>query len=224
MNYPSIINTLIEKCKLSPQESDIFTLGLHLIEFKRGESLLKQGICSKQLFFIASGLVKLVIEGYKERSFIFDLATKGEILGFNAILSNLPNYFSAIALSSVSIFYIEIDEIKKIIEQNSNFLYFWSLELQKQNQFIFNRLNILGNKQIHGRFSESILYLRSEKFNEIEIYNLISRKELAELSAISLDSTMKIINELKNDKIIEVNGKEIIIKDLKMMVRLAQIG
>jgi CRP-like cAMP-binding protein len=68
------------------------------------------------------------------------------------------------------------------------------------------------------------LYLRSEKFNEIEIYNLISRKELAELSAISLDSTMKIINELKNDKIIEVNGKEIIIKDLEMMVRLAQIG
>jgi len=224
MNYPTVIDTLIKKWNFSEQEHDLFFSALHLIEYKRGESLQKQGICSNQLFFIASGLVKLIIEGYKERGFVFEILTSNEILGFNTLYTNQPNLFSAIALSNVHVFYIESNIITKISEQNINFYQFLCSEQQKNIQFILHKLNTLGNKQIHGRFSESVLYLASEKFKEIEIYNFISRKELAELSAISLDSTMKIINELKNDKILEVNGKEIIIKDLEMMQRLSKIG
>jgi CRP/FNR family transcriptional regulator len=224
MAVPQFIENIMKVCNFSNDERKLLIDNLHYIEYKKGESMLKQGVLALQLFFIHSGLVKLVLEGYKERSLILDIVSENEILGLPSLFSENKTVYSAIALNNVETSYIETNIVYKILETNRLFLKFCYTQQQFQNQFLYEKINIVGNKQIHGRFAGSLLYLNSDRFKDKNIFQIISRKELSELSAISLDSTMKLINEFKSDKIIDVNGKEIEINDREMMERLFKIG
>ena len=75
-----------------------------------------------------------------------------------------------------------------------------------------------------GRLASSLLYLNSPIFQEEDIYKYITRRDIAELSGMSIESMLKLLQELKADKIIQVKGKQITINDIAMLRRLSKIG
>ncbi len=224
MAFPSIVTNITKKCKFSNSEEKLLLDNLRQVEYQKGETILKQGLASNYLFFIANGLVKLVLEGDKNKNLIIEILTENELIGISSLYSNEIQPYSAIALKTTSVFFIETKMLFSIAKENYLFSQFLFKELQKKNHSLIIKLNILGNKQIHGRFASSLLYLTSDKFKGKRIFNYFSRKELSELSGISIDSSMKLINELKNDKLIEVKNKIIEITDMEMMQRLMRIG
>lgn len=210
----NLSNVEIEKVKKKSQR----------IVFEKGETILKQNMLSPYFFIIQSGLVKVVLEGYKGRNFISELLIPEDYLGLSFILEEQEKNYSAISLSKVETICIENRILKNTADTNPIFQKNIIHELVKQNTNFLNKINILGNKNIHGKFANTLLYLFSEKFNNINLFDYISRKELAELSGISIDSVMKLINELKHDKIISVKSKRIVINDFEMVKRLQKIG
>lgn len=224
MNLTENVLNITKKYNFADSENKIFSDNLQEVEYQKGESILKQGVTSNYLFFISSGLVKLVLEGDKGKNLIVEILTENELIGVSGLYFNKIQSYSAIALKNTSILFIELSKLHSIAETNILFSQFLFKEIQKFNSLLIKKLNILGNKQIHGRFASSLLYLSSEKFKAKRIFSHFSRKELAELSGISIDSAMKLINEFKNEKIIAVNNKTIEIKDMEMMQRLLRIG
>ena len=78
-------------------------------------------------------------------------------------------------------------------------------------------MGILGTKNLQGRLAEAILYLCDFKMKESDIFTHITRKDLAELSAMSVESMIRLLNEFKHDKLININGKHIEINNMEMM-------
>ena len=52
----------------------------------------------------------------------------------------------------------------------------------------------------------------------------LSRKELGELSAISEENAVRLLTEFKNEKIIDVQGKQITILDKKILKQISDFG
>ena len=89
---------------------------------------------------------------------------------------------------------------------------------------LYKKLYVIGTKNVHGKFAEALLYLSQNKLIKEDIFKHITRNEIAELAGISVESMLKIMQELKADNIIKVSGKKIEIQDLEMMKRLSRIG
>lgn len=94
----------------------------------------------------------------------------------------------------------------------------------QQYLFLYARIAVMSTRSNIGKLAETLLYLSSEEFLKENIFEHITRKDIADIATISVESMNRILNEFKNDLIIELNNKEIIIKDPALLKRLSVIG
>ncbi len=186
------------------------------INFKKGETILKQGTLSTYILLITKGVTKAFIEDINERSFAFKIIKPYEIVGLSSLFGDGYYGFSCTALTHTEGYLIEKDTITDIIESNIKF----NFELLKwygtNFQMIYEKMNCLANKQALGKIASTLLYLSNNIFNDEIIDTTITRKTIAELSGMSTENAVRILSELKNDGIIKISklGIEIIHQDL----------
>jgi CRP/FNR family transcriptional regulator len=75
----------------------------------------------------------------------------------------------------------------------------------------------LGTKSLHGRLATALLYLNEDRFHHEDIFSHITRTDLAELSAMSIESLIRILKEFKQEDLIKLEGKRIEILNLNKM-------
>jgi CRP/FNR family transcriptional regulator len=71
----------------------------------------------------------------------------------------------------------------------------------------------LTQKQMHGRMADGLLYL-SKDFYDSESFDMhLSRQEIADITAMSKDSAIRILKDFERDGIIRLQGSKISILD-----------
>jgi len=193
------------------------------ITYRKGETIVKEGTRVTEIVYVVDGLVKVYIEG-PERNIIIKLLTSHDFIGLTSLFGDDTFYFSASALRETKVCSIERQSIKNLITQCCEFsreLSSWYCE--NYNIMLTKCLN-LGLRQLRGKLANTLLYLNREKFKTADLFAHISRKDLAELSGIAMENVVRILSEFKNEKIIEMKGKKIQIKDLDRLKIISQIG
>lgn len=193
------------------------------ITYKKGETVIKEGTRVTEIFYVLQGLVKVYIEG-PERNIIIKLLNYHDFIGLTSLFGDETYYFSATALKETRICSIDRHYIKNLASQSNEFsreLSNWYCE--NYNTMLTKCLN-LGLRQLHGKLANTLLYLNREKFRETDIFAYLSRKDLAELSGISMESVVRILTEFSNDKIIELKGKRIEIINMDMLREISKKG
>ncbi|MDD2593793.1 MAG: helix-turn-helix domain-containing protein, partial [Bacteroidales bacterium] len=89
---------------------------------------------------------------------------------------------------------------------------------------VFEKLAIRGLKQTIGRVAHTLLYLSQTVFENNEIPNIISRKDIAEFSGMSTENCVRILSSLKKDNIIKYTKKGIQIVDLDLLKTIVIAG
>ncbi len=82
----------------------------------------------------------------------------------------------------------------------------------------------LGLRQLNGKLANTLLYLNREEFKSIDVFSYITRKDLAELSGMAIESVARILSEFNDEKIIELHGKKIEIKNLDQLISISKNG
>jgi CRP/FNR family transcriptional regulator len=77
---------------------------------------------------------------------------------------------------------------------------------------------------MHGRLADILLYLSDDSNEKYDLFNYLSRKDIADFACISTESTVRILTEFKNDNIIETDGKDIHILDKKRLLEISKNG
>jgi CRP-like cAMP-binding protein len=90
--------------------------------------------------------------------------------------------------------------------------------------YLYSKISNLSTRNSHGKLATALLYLADEQFKDTNIFELVSRKDLADLASISLESTNKILQELKNERIIEIENRNIQVVKPKLLHTLSMIG
>ncbi len=202
---------------------DFVNLRKNHITYRPGETIIKEGTRVTEILYVTEGLVKVYIEG-PERNIIIKLLTSHDFIGLTSLFGDDTFYFSASALKDTKVCSIELQSIKNLITQCCEFsreLSSWYCE--NYNIMLTKCLN-LGLRQLHGKLANTLLYLNKEKFRNDDIFNYISRKDLAELSGIAMESVVRILSEFNSEKIIELKGKRIEILDLGRLKVISQKG
>jgi CRP/FNR family transcriptional regulator len=185
------------------------------LHFKKGELIFQEGEEVKGIYFVYSGTVKVHKKWGTEKELIIRFAQKGDIFGHRG-LGHEPHYpISATAIESVSVCYVDLEFFQTSLKVNQEFMFglllFFADELRESERKMRN----LAHMQVKGRVAQALLSLE-EKFGrspEGHIGITLSRQDLASLVGATYETVFRIINELAQEELIELDAKNITIID-----------
>jgi len=209
---------------LTPEEAELVRASKTQVFFRKGDNLTKQGAFTSYILFIISGLAKQYIEGDGSKNFNLRIIKPGEFVGLSAIFTKNTFNYSAIALTDCQVFLVEKEAITNVIQQNGIFAFNIIKRYYEQNTNLFDTLRTVIYKQMNGRIADTLLYINSLKDENAEIFQLLSRKDIAEFSGISTESTVKLLKSFEKDGLIILNEKDISILNTNALLEISKKG
>ncbi len=209
---------------LSQQELEIVRESKTQVLFRRGDSLTKQGAFASYILFVINGLCKQYIEGYGGKSYNLRVVQPGEFIGLSGVFTKNIYSYSTVALTDCQAFLVEKGVIANVIKHNGEF----GLNIIKRycevNTNLFSKLNTVLYKQMNGRIAESLLYLDNLKSAHPDIFQLLSRKDIAEFAAVSTESAVKLLKNFEKDGLILLNEKDIVVLKRDVLAEISLKG
>ena len=92
-----------------------------ILQFKKGEVLLKQGMKTTHLVFLTTGMVKFNYQESSGKNLILMFSKAPSILGGANIFYDGINIFSITAIEDCEGYLIDVEQLKTIALNNSNF-------------------------------------------------------------------------------------------------------
>ncbi len=179
------------------------------IDFKKGETIFKQGAIASYIILLSSGLSKNYVEGNFDKGFNFKIIKPMSFIGLSSVYGKNTYAFSGSALTKCTAYLIDIHTFKSIASKNQEFtkrILSWYCDTTQGH---LARMSSIANKQALGRLAETILYLSDDIFNGDIITTNVSRKDIAELAAMSTESAVRFLSDLKKDGIIQITSSSI---------------
>lgn len=209
---------------LSPEEADLVRASKTQVLFRKGDSLTKQGAFASYVLFVIKGLAKQYLEGDGSRNFNLRIIRPGEFVGLSAVFTRNTFNYSSVALTDCQVFLVEKDAIASVIKVNGMFGFNIIKRYCEQNSNLFEVLRKVMYKQMNGRMADALLYLDLFKHGHPEIFQLLSRKEMADFAGISTESAVKLLKSFEKDGLIILDEKNIRIVNRESLIELSKRG
>ena len=186
-----------------------------IFEFKKGEVIFKEGDLVEGMFFVYTGKIK-VHKKWGDKELILRFATGGSILGHRGLsTTNNISPISATALENGTLAFISMDFFNSTLKVNPDFTYkllmFFADELQESERKMRN----IAHMSVKGRLCRAILSFKSQ-FG-VDDHNILkielSKQDISSYVGSTYETLFRILNELIEDKVVEVDKRSINILD-----------
>jgi CRP-like cAMP-binding protein len=209
---------------LSPEEAEVVRASKTQVLFRKDDNLTKQGAFASYVLFIIDGFAKQYLEGDGIKNYNLRIVKPGEFLGLSVVFSESTFNYSTVALTDCHVFLVEKEAIAKVVKQNGMFGFNIIRRYCEQNTNLINTVRNLMYKQMNGRLADALLYIDSLKKEKAEIFQLLSRKDIADFAGISTESTVKLLKMFEKDGLIELNEKDIKIIKQDSLLEISRRG
>jgi CRP-like cAMP-binding protein len=194
------------------------------VKYRSGELIYKQNAPLSHLYWIESGMVKIFKETKNHREIITNVCGKGEFIEILSLWNNQVCDFSAEAIEETKVILLDkvaFTNLFLLIPENSNYL----LRLTSaQSLQTINRLIAINQKQLPGRVADLVLYFYTLFDNNATFRFPLNRRELAHFAGTTKESLIRTLTEFKNDRIIELNDREVKINSMEIVKTLSRLG
>jgi CRP-like cAMP-binding protein len=209
---------------LSPEEAELVRASKTQVLFRKGDNITKQGAFASYALFVINGLAKQYIEGDGSKSFNLRIIQPGEFVGLSSVFTKNTFNYSSVALTDCQVFLVEKVAITTIIKQNGQFGFNMIKRYCEQNANLFDTLRTVMYKQMNGRIADTLLYVDSLKAENPEIFQLLSRKDMADFAGISTESAVKLLKSFEKDGLIVLQEKDIVVVNRSELLEISRKG
>ncbi len=198
-------------------------LAYEVIHLKEGEVLFREGETPKGVYFVQTGCIKMVVNRNLQRGrttspeYVTKLVPPGEFFGYKALVKGTVSASMAKAIRPTVVWLYPRHIVSQAIESASPLL---KLVIQQAVSDI-ESYETTGQLHYLASVQERIAYqlvLLADKFGVqtdqgVSLNLKLTRNEFAQLASTINESLSRHLTEFKNEGLIDLNGKEIIIKD-----------
>ena len=178
------------------------------VVFKKGTVIYEPGAIPKAVYFIKSGEVRMVTVNDDGKEFIQGIFKANQYFGEPALLVNKPYLAYTIASRDTELITVNKDQFFKLLEEERSF----SMDLIKtlSNRLFYKSMMLeeLANEQAEHRITTLITYL----FKNLEKDTVldITRQQLADMSGLRVETVIRTVKKLADQKIIKLQRGKII--------------
>jgi CRP-like cAMP-binding protein len=209
---------------LSAGEVELVRASKTQVLFRKGDNLTKQGAFASYVLFMINGLAKQYLEGDGTKNYNLRIIRPGEFVGLSAVFSTNTFNYSSVSLTDCQAFLVEKEAIARVAQNNGLFGFNIIRRYCEQNAELFKAVRNLMYKQMNGRLADTLLYLESLKSENPEIFQLLSRKDLADFAGISMESAVKLLKNFEKDGLIKLQDKDISLLDRNTLLEIGRKG
>lgn len=213
-------------CDLNADEAQLLDVTKKCIKYKKGETIFHEGTFPRGLYCVYNGKIKVTQIGVDGKEQIVHLAKNSDVMGYRAILGGDKYSCSAVALEDSLLCFIPKDVFFSLVEKNSKValqvIHLFSKELKDAEK----KITSLAQRPVKERVAQSLLLLKEcygfEK-DGCTINIGITREEIANITGTTRETAIRILFELKEEKIIDLSGKKIKILRLDALLKTANV-
>jgi CRP/FNR family cyclic AMP-dependent transcriptional regulator len=178
--------------------------------FLPGDRLVSIGALSTEVFYLTSGLVKIVVVAETGTESVFGLRTPGVFIGDMATLNNERRSADVVAVESTTAVMVSADNFTRYLETNPS-VAIAMLRMQSRRLNEMTERSMLGGRSVKARIAQRLLELstRSERDGVVEL----TQSDLAQFIDASREWTSKALGELRREGAIETERGRVIILD-----------
>jgi CRP/FNR family transcriptional regulator, polysaccharide utilization system transcription regulator len=196
----------------------------YLVTHKKDEVIFRQGKPISYVKFVRKGLVKLYREGDKEKTIIIKIVTAETFLGLLSFFDNDRYQYSASALEESELVYLNANTYREILAENGSYAMQFLKIVSNEAMLLLQKVINVSQKQVTGRLAEVLMFFSLKIYNNNTYTLPVSRMELAELVSTTKESISRTLTEFKNDKIIDIDDKNIVINSPELLQILSKLG
>jgi len=194
------------------------------LNFKKGETILKQGGLPTHVVYLEKGIVKFNYENDSNKNLILTIVSAPKILGGANLFYKDNNLFSFIAVEDCEVVLIDARVLEEVLVDNSRFaMMMFQVASEMFKKSVMNFIS-LAHKQKEGRIADILLYLADEVYHNTSFMLSLTRKEIAEFAGCSTENVIMTLSKWQAEKIVLIDGKKIEIKDLDKLKYISKIG
>nr|WP_320022047.1 Crp/Fnr family transcriptional regulator [uncultured Draconibacterium sp.] len=194
------------------------------VQYLKGETIFKQGAFAPYVMYVVEGLVKVYLQTGVDKNMSISVATEGEFLAFSSVFGEPVHTYSAQAISNTQICMIEKESLKQILLDNPQFALKITSQNYRNERHLFEVIKNISYKQMRGKLASALLYLSQEEFMKKNIFEFLTRQDIADFASISAESAIKFLKEFEKENIITLNGKNIVVDDAAQLLSISKNG
>lgn len=194
------------------------------ITYLKGENIYKQGAFAPYVLYVVSGLVKVYLQTGYEKQINISLARSGDFLAFSSLFGENIHTCSSLALKDSEICMIEKESLKEVLLKNPQFALRVTSKNYRQERHLLEIIKNVSYKQMRGKLASALLYLSQDEFIEEEVFQYLTRQDIADFASVSAESAIKFLKEFEKEEVIVLEGKDILITDRKKLEQISKNG
>jgi len=193
--------------------------------YKKGQSIFLEGSFPAGVFYLKDGLIKKYKTDHHGKEHILYLCSTGELLGYSSLLCNETYPDSASAIEPSRLGFIPKDVFLRILSQSGELMMGILSSLSHEFGVLVNSVTVFAHMSVRERLALTLLILSQKfKINESTGYAEIklSREDLANMVGTAVETLVRLIHDLKKEKVIETNGRIIRILNPKELIMISK--
>ena len=192
---------------------------------KKGQRIFTKGNPANGLYALYEGKVKIHQQLPSGQEQIIELLKPSDVFGYKALLCEENYSFSATAIEDSLVCLIAKDAFNTIIERSHSFKKDVIFKLADQVSLVQKKLE-MNAKTARDRVLDALINLLlvygiDQESRAINV--LFNRKDLANLAGLTLETTVRTLTALKNENVVELAGKQIVVKDKSILLEEAGV-
>jgi CRP/FNR family transcriptional regulator len=206
---------------LTESQLDAFKDVVGFIGRKKREIIVMEGDDCTGLFIIKTGRVKLLRSSSAGKEQIIKILNPGDLFGFEVFYDGKKYACAAVAMEDCELCYISKDNFFSIIEKEPAIARKLIIAMGRELNHAYERIGNLGLLNAREKLAHLLYTLANEygvkKDGGVKLNLTISRLEIAELLGITQETSIRLLKTFKEEGILDIKRKEIIIKSLEKL-------
>ena len=182
-----------------------------------------------KLYFIKDGHVKIGNTDDEGNEIVREILMPGDVFGqFSLQRNNLQGEFAQAYKEEVAICSFTIEDFTRLLNNRPELaIHFTKKIVQKLKRVDYRLINLLqkdARTRVLYFFWSLAQQQQDARLNAFTIDNYFTHEDIARLTGTSRQTVTTLINQFTSEGLIEVDRKEIRIKDIKLLQKEAKVG
>jgi CRP-like cAMP-binding protein len=192
--------------------------------YKTGQQIFHEDSRAVGVYCLHSGKVKLYKAGADGKEQIVRFVTPGELFGYRSITGTRHYLVTAEAIEDSIICFINSNTFSELTEKYPEITKALLASLGDMLNEAEDRMISIAQKPVRERLAEALLTLchkfHPEGCKDDNVLNL-SREDLANIVGSATETVIRLLSEFREEKMITIEGRKIILKDVRKLKRIA---
>lgn len=224
-NLQKVFNEDSFREMLSAEDFQKYLAAKKIFNYHKGDTIFEDGDSAKGVYFITKGTAKLSKQGVYGKEQILRFIKDGDLIGYRSLLCGENLQAKGEAMTEVEALFIPGEIFLRMLEVHPKLSFAMLQKISFELGESSNTVTFLAQKTVRERLAEILLLLEQKLGTDPEGFIKISltREEIANIIGTATESAIRLISEFKQDGLIEVEGRNIKIKEHDKLRKLGHV-